>query len=53
VRARSVGERDRGDDEIALRQARHLHADVLDDSDELVADRAGLELGVSAVVPEV
>ena len=30
-----------------------LGADVLDDADELVADRAGLELGVAAVVPEV
>jgi hypothetical protein len=28
-------------------------ADVLDDADELVADRAGLERRVAAVVPEV
>ena len=28
-------------------------ADVLDDADELVADRAGRERGVAAVVPEV
>ena len=31
----------------------HLGADVLDDADELVADRAGLERRVAAVVPEV
>ena len=32
---------------------RDLGADVLDDADELVADGAGGELGVAAVVPEV
>ena len=31
----------------------HVGADVFDDADELVADRAGLERRVAAVVPEV
>ena len=41
------------DDEVALRDVRDLGADVLDDADELVADRAGRERRVAAVVPEV
>ena len=36
-----------------LRDVAHVGADVLDDADELVADRAGLERRVAAVVPEV
>ena len=36
-----------------LATSRHVGADVLDDADELVADRARLERRVAAVVPEV
>jgi hypothetical protein len=40
VWARPVAKGERGDDEIALGDVVHLVADVLDDADELVADRA-------------
>ena len=53
VRARAVAEGERRDDEVALADVRDVGADVLDDADELVADRPGLERRVAAVVPEV
>ena len=53
LRAGAVAERERRDDEVARLDGRHLGADVLDDADELVADRAGRERRVAAVVPEV
>ena len=53
VRAGPVAVCERGDDEVTRLDVPHVAADVLDDADELVADRAGLELGVAAVVPEV
>jgi hypothetical protein len=53
VRARPVAERERGDDEVALPDVTDVGAHVLDDADELVADRAGLERRVAAVVPQV
>ena len=53
VRARVVAEDVRRDDEIALGDARHVGADVLDDTHELVPDRPRLERRVAAVEPEV
>ena len=53
VRAGTVAERERRDDEDAALDVRDVAADVLDHADELVADRAGLERRVAAVVPEV
>ena len=53
VRAGPVAEGEGSDDEVAFRDGADLGADVLDDADELVPDRAGCERGVAAVVPEV
>ena len=53
VRTGAVAERERRDDEVAALDVRDVAADVLDHADELVADRAGLERRVAAVVPEV
>jgi hypothetical protein len=53
VRAGPVAERERRDHEIAALDVRDVGAGVLDDADELVGDRAGLERRVAAVVPEV
>ena len=53
VRARAVAEGERRDHEVARCEVGDVGADVLDDADELVADRAGLERRVAAVVPEV
>src|SRR4051794_6525058 len=41
------------DDEVTLLDVADFAAHPLDDADELVADRAGLEGRVAAVVPEV
>jgi hypothetical protein len=53
VRARLVAERERGDHELALSDVADVGAHGLDDPDELMADRAGLERRVAAVVPQV
>jgi hypothetical protein len=53
VRARAIAVDVRRDDEIARGDAGHVGADVLDDADELVADRPRLERRVAAVEPEV
>ena len=53
VGAGAVAERERRDHQVALGERGHLGTDVLDDADELVADRAGLEWRVAAVVPEI
>jgi hypothetical protein len=53
VRAGAVAERERRDHEVAALHFRDVGADVLDDADELVADRARLERRVAAVVPQV
>ena len=42
-----------GDHEVALGNAAHVGSELLHHADELVADRAGLERRVAAVVPEV
>ena len=53
VGAGAVAEGERGDDEVIAPDSADVGAGVLDDADELVADRAGRERGVTAVVPEV
>jgi hypothetical protein len=53
MRAGTVAERERRDHEVALRDVPDIRSDILDDADELVTDRAGLEGRVPAVVPEV
>ena len=53
VRAGAVAERERRDHEVAPGDVPDVGADVLDDADELMADRARLERRVAAVVPEV
>jgi hypothetical protein len=42
-----------GDVSSTLEDVAHVRADVLDDADELVADRTGLERRRAAVVPKV
>ena len=53
VGARAVAVGERGDHQVALLDRPHVGADVFDDAHELMADRAGLEGRVAAVVPEV
>ena len=53
VGAAAVAVDERGDDEVAAADALDVGADVLDDADELVADRADGVVGLAAVVPEV
>jgi hypothetical protein len=53
VRAGAVAVGKRCDDEVAPGDVADLGADVLDDADELVADRAGLEGRLAAVVLQV
>ena len=53
MRAGAVAVRERGDDEVALRDAAHLCPDLLHHADELVADRAQRVGGLPAVVPKV
>jgi transcriptional regulator with XRE-family HTH domain len=53
VRAGAVAVDERSDHEIALGDAVHVGADVLDDADQLVADGPGGVGRLAAVVPEV
>ena len=53
MRAGAVAEREGTDDEVPRRDALHVGPDVLDDADELMADRALRVRRVPAVVPEV
>ena len=53
VRARTVAIDEGRDDEVALGEASHLGTDVLDDTDEFVADRSEIVRRLAAVVPEV
>jgi hypothetical protein len=53
VRAAAVAERKWRDHKIAPRERGHLATNVLDDANELVADRARLKRGFTAVVPRV
>jgi hypothetical protein len=53
VRTGSVAEGEGCDDEVAPGDITDLSPHILDDTDELVSDRARLERRLSAVVPEV
>ena len=53
TRAGAVAEDERGDHQIAGGDGRDVAADVFDDADELVADRADGVVGLAPVVPEV
>jgi hypothetical protein len=48
-----VSKRERSDHEIAVAECWDVGAGLLDDADELVADRRWFERGVAAVVPEI
>src|SRR5271165_1902841 len=53
VGTRHVAVHERGDHQVAPGDAVDLGADVLDDADELVADRADRVWGFAPVVPQV
>jgi hypothetical protein len=53
VRADAVAVRGRRDDQIALDDSADVAADLLDHTDELVADGTRLERRLAAVLPEV
>ena len=53
VRAGAVAVDERGDHQVADGDGGDVAADVFDDADELVADRADGVVGLAAVVPEV
>jgi hypothetical protein len=53
VRAGAVAVDERCDHQITARHGGHVAADLLDDADELVADRADGVVGLAAVVPKV
>jgi hypothetical protein len=53
VRARVVAKHERRDDQIALADLLDLGTHVLDDANELMTDRSGLEPRVAAIEPKV
>jgi adenylylsulfate kinase-like enzyme len=53
VGARTVAELESGDNDVALGDAAHLRSDLLNDANQLVADRAERVRRLAAVVPEV
>jgi hypothetical protein len=53
VGAAAIAVDERGDDEVASADALDVGTDVLDDADELVADRTDCMVGLAPVVPEV